>query len=286
MFPARLEGDGWRDAVAGARERVAWVRDDLEFFVLCTLMVEELGSALTGAVRQAALPDPDEIEITVRVADGIAWMRTGHLLEALDEIDAAFADVRGARALILDLRGARGLDPTCGRLLAWLCPDQRPVGTMLGRRLADRGPLDDAERDGLPLVSGVYDKHLMRLMLGARGGAAGASEVLEPFRGEVVVLVDERTATALEPVVEFLQREGLATIVGRPTAGEMLDAELYDLPAGWTAVVPLGAYFTWDGRSLDGTGVEPDVLVDRSGALLAALELLGASPGTFSPISP
>lgn len=286
VFPERLAEEAWRDAVEAARGRVGWVRDDVEMVALVTLLVETLGTSHTGMLRRAAKPDETEV-VVEELPDGTAWVRFGDVLDGVEAIDGAMEEVRGAQRLILDLRGSRGFDPSPGRLLAWLAPEVEPVGYMLGRSRAAEGRLSDAERDSLPRVRGIYDLRLLRFWLRTAGVAAGeceSREGSERFTGDVVVLVDHRTASGCEPVVDFLRTRGIAPIVGRPTAGELFDAELYDLPAGWVALVPLGVYRTWDHRPIEGVGVEPDVPVeDPRDDLRVALEVLGAGGAGTRP---
>jgi carboxyl-terminal processing protease len=90
----------------------------------------------------------------------------------------------------------------------------------------------------------------------------------------VAVLIDGATRGGVEPVAELLQRTGRATLVGEPTAGASVDAELVPLPGGWTALVPVATWVTWDGRWMERTPVEPDVRVAAASALTRALRLL------------
>jgi len=189
-------------------------------------------------------------------------------------IDQAFADARSARALVLDLRGVVGYDITVGRLVAHLAASPAPAGYMLGRKRADEGPLSESTRDLLPRIAGVYNETVYRTTLGLVGAAAAAPEVLPaPFTGPVAVLIDGRTRGGVEPVAELLQRTGRAVLVGEPTAGASVDAEMVPLQGGWTALVPVATWVTWDGRWMERTPVEPDVRVDSAAALARALRL-------------
>ncbi|MEM7308997.1 MAG: S41 family peptidase [Planctomycetota bacterium] len=275
VFPARLAEDEWLEAVADARERVALVRDDFELVGLTTLLLEPLAPS-TLCLRQAAKPESAEVDVSWR--GEVCVVDFGAIVKGLDDIDAALEEALDAEALIVDLRGSVGFDLTPARLLAWLAPASEPVGYMLGRKRADDGPLAPAARDALPLPSGLYSFGLYRTTLAVAGVAAGACESNEPeerFDGPVMVLVDGFTRAANEGLVEFLQRRGLATVVGEPTAGAALDAELYPLPGGWTAIVPVGTWVTWEGRWMEGNPVVPDVEVPSAEALEAALAALG-----------
>ncbi len=280
VHPARLATGEWRDALAGARERVAWVRDDFEFVGLVVLLVRTLGmpDVSTNCLRMAA--KPGETDAEVEWIDDVAVVRFGAVQNGVGEIDAVFEEALDARAVVLDLRGSFGYDLTAARMLAWLVPESKPVGYMLGRQRADAGPLPPEQRDRLPVASGAYQFDLYRKLLARNGVTAGACESWsedERVTGPLMVLVDERTSAAVEGAVEYLQHIDRGTVVGAETAGAAVDAELFPLSNGWVAVVPVAVWVTWEGRMLQGAGVVPDVRVEPEEALDVALELL-ASP--------
>jgi C-terminal processing protease CtpA/Prc len=69
-------------------------------------------------------------------------------------------------------------------------------------------------------------------------------------------------------VAAFGQENGLATIVGTKTPGRLVGSRPFRLPDGYFLVLPVGAYLTWAGKTLEGSGVRPDVGADLSYALL------------------
>jgi C-terminal processing protease CtpA/Prc len=86
----------------------------------------------------------------------------------------------------------------------------------------------------------------------------------QPFHGAMAVLVNEHTASASEMIAAFAAENRLATIVGANTAGRLLSGDSFKLPHGYVLTLPVGAYYTWGGRLLEGTGVAPDVPVELS----------------------
>ncbi len=94
----------------------------------------------------------------------------------------------------------------------------------------------------------------------------------------LVVLVDEGTASAAEVVAAALQDRNRAVIVGTRTYGKGSVQEPRALSDGSAIELTVGRYLTPSGRSLDGVGIEPDVVVaTRAGAATAeqrALEVL------------
>jgi carboxyl-terminal processing protease len=99
----------------------------------------------------------------------------------------------------------------------------------------------------------------------------------------VVVLVNDRSASASEIVTGALQDRDRATVVGTRTFGKGVFQEIEPLPNGGALDITVGEYFLPSGRNLGGggvsrgAGVTPDVRAEddpdtpRDEALLAAL---------------
>jgi carboxyl-terminal processing protease len=77
----------------------------------------------------------------------------------------------------------------------------------------------------------------------------------------VVVLVNNTTASAAEVVTAALQDRNRAVVVGSRTYGKGSVQEPSRLSDGSGFELTVGRYLTPAGRSLDGVGIEPDVLV-------------------------
>jgi carboxyl-terminal processing protease len=131
-------------------------------------------------------------------------------------------------------------------------------GVVLDLRDNPGGLLDEAVAvasvflDGGPVVS--YER---------RGRKA---ETLEAYAGgdvatPLVVLVNPSTASAAEVVAAALQDRNRAVVVGTRTYGKGSVQEPSPLSDGSALELTVGRYLTPAGRSLDGVGVEPDVVV-------------------------
>jgi carboxyl-terminal processing protease len=94
----------------------------------------------------------------------------------------------------------------------------------------------------------------------------------------LVVLVDDGTASAAEVVAGALQDRNRAVIVGSRTYGKGSIQEPSTLSDGSAIELTVGRYLTPSGHSLDGVGIDPDVLVStNAGSATAeqrALEVL------------
>ncbi len=81
---------------------------------------------------------------------------------------------------------------------------------------------------------------------------------------KTVVLVNGSTASASEIVAGALQDYEKATIVGETTYGKGVVQNLFDLPNGAKLKVTTASWYTPKERSINKTGIEPDVKVERS----------------------
>jgi carboxyl-terminal processing protease len=81
------------------------------------------------------------------------------------------------------------------------------------------------------------------------------------YPGEVVILVDEHSASSSEEFAGSLQALGRATIVGSQTPGVCLTANIVPLPNGAVLVYPFSQSQTPNGRVLENYGVAPDITV-------------------------
>lgn len=97
----------------------------------------------------------------------------------------------------------------------------------------------------------TYDDHgVQRVLDAAPGGDTGTP---------VVVLVDGGTMSAAELLAGALQDRGRAVVVGSRTFGKGSVQVPHELPDGSVAELTVGHYRTPSGRTLEGTGLVPDL---------------------------
>jgi carboxyl-terminal processing protease len=185
---------------------------------------------------------------------------------ARDVTNAIEGELKYVDALVIDLRGNPGGGIGGLRLMSYLTPDRVPIGYSVDRKLAEAG----YDKQRLPRFNRIPKSKWEVPLLAARY-ARKKSVVLETeglgpqrFHGRVAILVNEHTTCAAEMVALFAQERGLATIVGMSTPGRLVSHRGFNIGHGFTLVVPTGAYVSWGGNRLDGSGIRPDVFADWS----------------------
>ena len=210
--------------------------------------------------------------VTSRLLDGgIGYVRVAFFPGAsgqpfAGEFDRAVASLGPCERLIIDLRGNLGGFVGALRLMSYLTPDRVPVGYSLTRHGHARGLRPDQlpALDRLP--EGALDKLAMLYRFKIRHRDRSVRLVTEglgpkPFHGRIVLLVNEHTASAAEMVAGFASERQLAQLVGTRTSGQVLGGANFAVGQHFTLRLPAAAWHTWGGRTLEGTGVQPDVNV-------------------------
>jgi C-terminal processing protease CtpA/Prc len=149
-------------------------------------------------------------------------------MEFTNALDRVVNDLKqqDCRRLIVDLRGNIGGGLGFARLASYMCPGQIAIGhSLTPRRLREtykpealpRVPMPSSQAELLFTLArfAVRDKSVMLL-------TQGLGE--QPFHKRIVVLVNEWTNSAAEMVVNFAAENGLATVVGQKTRGNVLGA--------------------------------------------------------------
>ncbi|HZB31441.1 MAG TPA: S41 family peptidase [Streptosporangiaceae bacterium] len=141
--------------------------------------------------------------------------------------------------------------------------DRHSAGVLLDLRGNPGGLLDEAVATASAFLPGgpvvTYERRgAARRQLYADGTG--------DTRTPLVVLVDAGTASAAEVVAGSLLDRDRAVLVGSRTFGKGSIQEPVRLPDGSAIELTVGRYRTPAGRTLDGVGIEPDVVVsaDRS----------------------
>jgi C-terminal processing protease CtpA/Prc len=205
-------------------------------------------------------------------APGIGYLKAAGFpgqvgMDVAREIDHAILELRDCDRLIVDLRGNPGGGAGGLRLMGYLTPDKLPVGYSLSKKRAEKG----YKKEKLPRFGKIPSRKIELFVLAFRYAFADKSIVMvteglgpQPFHGRIVLLVNEHTASAAETITGFARENKLAAIVGTRTAGQVLGGTGFKVGHGFVLRIPVMTFYTWNGNSLEGVGVEPDHIVDLS----------------------
>lgn len=182
---------------------------------------------VTSVQGEEALTDPER-ELVRRAR--AAYVRIlAFNQDTAERFSAALrrAQARGARGLVLDLRfNPGGLVDQCTQVADWFVPS---------------GPIVyEVDRDGRTRTVDATPR--------------------DKYRGPVVVLVNEGTASCAEIVAGALQDTGVATLVGQRTFGKGVITSVVDLPGGRGATITTAKYLTPKRRDIHRKGIAPDVM--------------------------
>ena len=177
--------------------------------------------------RVASLASPDGATLGLIQFD--QW-----LLPVAAALDSAIHDLRGARGLIIDLRGnGGGLGSMVAGFAGYFVDTSTAVGIVRTRQSV------------LHLVAHP------RVAVKSLGDA-------KPFGGPLAILVDRFTGSASEVFASGMQSAGRARVFGDTTAGAVLSSALDRLPNGDVLQHPIADFVTPTGVRLEGRGVRPD----------------------------
>ncbi len=225
------------------------------------VLLSVAGTDVTSAdVPEVAelLRGPEDTTVRVAVRRGSAT-RTVELDRATFTTDDVTVErLAGNISRVAVSAFTRGVGRDVARALEATSDGGATGGVVLDLRDNPGGLLDEAVAvasvflDGGPVVS--YER---------RGKP---SETLDAYAGgdlstPLVVLVNPSTASAAEVVAAALQDRNRAVVVGTRTYGKGSVQEPSTLSDGSALELTVGRYLTPAGRSLDGVGVEPDVMV-------------------------
>ena len=157
---------------------------------------------------------------------------------------------QGMKALVIDLRNNPGgnFDTVCD-MLDYILPEGVIISTK--------------DKNGKGQVVKSDAEHALKLPL--------------------AVLVNGNSASASEVFSGAVQDYGIGTIIGTTTYGKGIVQELYQLPDGTCLKITTSEYYTPNGRSIHGVGIQPDIEVEyvydetnpeRDNQLQKALEVL------------
>lgn len=203
----------------------------------------------------AALRGRPDTTVEVRLRRGARTLRLTLVRTVLDVDDVTVSAEPSGMRMIRVAAFSRGVGGAVRRAVR----GDRDRGVLLDLRGDPGGLLDEAVSTAAVFLDGgpvaTYERHGARP---ERLDAAPGGDTTTPL----VVLVDGGTASAAEVVAGSLRDRDRAVIVGSRTFGKGSVQEPVRLADGSVIELTVGRYRTPSGRSLDGSGITPDVAVD------------------------
>ncbi len=179
--------------------------------------------------RRSVSPPP--LLVARRLASGYGYIKFGAWQPPVDErFQTELAKLMDTPGLVIDLRGNGG----GSRDVAWNIASNFFAA---------------------PVSCGANKK---------RSGGVESYSTHKPdqvYKGAVVILVDEATASASELFSVVMQEHGRAKVIGRQTCGCALNGNQRKMKAGGTLRWSYRIYTSPRGRILEGSGVVPDETV-------------------------
>ena len=162
-----------------------------------------------------------------------------------EDVDRAFKSVKRHQTLVLDLRdNPGGAVKTLQYMVSGVMDHDVTIAVRKGRK-----------PDLKPIVA-------------KKRGA--------PFTGKLIVLVDNRSASASELFARVVQLEHRGVVLGDLSSGSVMESQFYSMSDGANTKIYYGASITdadlvmTDGKSLEHAGVMPDERILPTAADLAA----------------
>lgn len=203
------------------------------------------GLDIFDLIREAETSDHFNRQRYIEMGDDLLiWKMPQFDLDAA-QVDDMMSKVRKRKALILDLRGnPGGLVDMLERLAGYFFDHDVQIAERKGR------------------------KEMKPMLAKTRGDKI--------YKGQVVVLVDSRSASAAEIFSRLLQLEKRGSVLGDHSAGAVMESRRYphesglDIVAFWGTSITDADVIMSDGKSLEKTGVSPDEIILPSALDLAA----------------
>jgi hypothetical protein len=206
------------------------------------------------------------------IEDDAALIRVPSFETSYDEdaVTDLFKEAKSAKYLVIDLRGNPGGEVERMRhFLGLVIPSAEPVGTFVSRGIA-RDYTRAKGREADPVAIAAWARREFR---------PRRSDV-EPFKGEIAVLIDGRSASASEIIANALKETRRSPLIGSPTAGAVLVSTYGRLSYGFRIQFPVGDYVSHGGARLEGHPLIPDVRADPSSGIETALARLKGGVAT------
>jgi carboxyl-terminal processing protease len=194
------------------------------------------GTQFEVALARRTITSPPAKLISYRLPSGFSYMKINAGLRSPveNQFESEFQTLKDSAGLIIDLRGLSGGDiKGVGlKIVNHFFPSKVSFGKFINR--AGEVPF--------------------RLSLSAEGNS-------QTYKGPVVILIDEITASAAEVFASGFQENLRAKVIGEQSCGCVLDRDSKKVKGGGVLYYSHLVYMSSKGRKLEGAGIVPDKTV-------------------------
>lgn len=164
------------------------------------------------------------------------------------QINKFINEARNAEAIILDLRNNRGgLSIYSQHLASKFSPKSEVFSRMINKPRYRKLRKQQVDTENLETLA-AHAKEIHPLPMSKQ------------YKGKVVVLVDNLSASGADIFPAFIKESGRGIVIGNKTSGALQLARNFPLPYGFRLYTPIAEILTSDGHRLEGNGLEPDIL--------------------------
>jgi C-terminal processing protease CtpA/Prc len=151
--------------------------------------------------------------------------------------------------------------------MSYLTPDEVPVGYSLTRAKLQKG----YTKESLPRVARIPSTRLAEIAMAIRFGVVQKDRSIaltteglrkQRFHGRIGIIINEHSHSAAEMVAAFAAENRLGHTIGSRSAGEVLGGANFRVGGEYRVRIPVTAWYTWSGRTIEGSGVHPDIPVE------------------------
>ena len=217
---------------------------------------------------------------TVEFDRGVAVLTVRTMMgnDTIEQINAAYEKIatESPSALIVDLRGNRGGAFAIKPLIEHVIDEPLDAGYFLSQlwtRENDGLPTKEEVEAGIPW-DGWSIVDFWKTVQAAPIVRVQFNPATPNYDGPVFVLLDAQSASATELAADAFRASGLVTVIGEPSAGEMLSQSMFDVGDGFIVSLPVADYYSMANGRIEGAGVKVDIAVESAQALNVARQLV------------
>ena len=274
-----LNKSEWKDFSEKLRQTFQNSNDDLDIMANISLVKKKLNTSHINFFKvnknKSEVGRSSNFEFLDNKNNSTILKINEFSLNDVDSINHCISNIK-TQNLIIDLRDCGGGDFSSIILASHFIKEEKMVGYFLGNKYYNKTqklPTKE-ELNQLKPFEGKTVTDLYNAIANEGIVKAVAKPIFPFYGGKVWVLTNKNTASACEPLVDFLKINNLATIIGEKTAGKMLSAKSFPIDENYELYLPIGNYYTAQNFWIEQNGVEPNIAIKSENALDKVSELI------------